>query len=241
MRDAGFHARFAGMLLGGDTVTVAAFAGGRLTGFPVYRNSVVRSAIEVLGDNYPAVRTMSGEGNFAALAKAYWTAHPPRDGVMARYGSCFADFIAAEAPPGMPDILPDIARLDRAWSEAHLAPDAAILSTGVLAGMGAGRLADLTLRLHPSARLPRSDRALHASWAAARFEGRVVKAGLETGETVLVWRPSHDVRHRALEPVDAALLDQLAAGVPLGLAAERAGCGIDPFIRLLKDGVFARD
>lgn len=241
MREAGFHARFAEMLRGGDSVTVAAFAGGKLTGFPVYRNSVVRSAIEVLGDNYPAVRIMSGEGNFATLAKAYWTAHPPRDGVMARYGSGFADFIAAEAPLGMPDILPDIARLDRAWNEAHLAPDAAILSPGTLAGMDAGRLADLTLRLHPGVRLPRADRALHASWAAARFEGRIVKAGPETGETVLVWRPRHEVFHRALEPIEAALLDQLAARVPLGLAAERAGCGIDPFIRLLKDGVFARD
>jgi len=241
MREAGFHDCFASMLRGGDTVTVAAFAGGTLTGFPVYRNSVVRSAIEVLGDNYPAVRAMSGEGNFAALAKAYWTAHPPRDGVMAHYGSGFADYIAAESPLGMPSILPDIARLDRAWSEAHLAPDSAILSPGALAGVEPERLADLTIRLHPSVRLPRSDRALHASWAAARFEGRMVKAGPESGETVLVWRPYQEVRHRALEPVEAALLDQLAAGVALGLAAERAGCGIESFIRLLKDGVFARD
>lgn len=241
MREAGFHDRFAVMLHGGDTVAVAAFSCGGLTGFPVYRNSVVRGAIEVLGDNYPAVRAMSGESNFAALARAYWTAHPPRDGVMARYGSGFADFIAAKRPPGMPEILPDIARLDRAWSEAHLASDAIPLIAADLDGIAPECLAALTLRLHPSARLPRSDRTLHASWAAARFEGRIVKAGPETGETILVWRPRHEVVHRALEPVEAALLDQLAAGVPLGLAAERAGCSIDPFIRLLKDGVFARD
>lgn len=241
MRDPAFHDSFAAMLRSGDAALLGAFSGGSLTGIPVYRNSVVRGAIEVLGDNYPAVRAMSGESNFAALAKAYWSACPPRDGVMARYGAGFADFIAAENPPGMPDILPDIARLDRAWSEAHLAPDAAVLSPGALAGMDAGRLADLTLRLHPSVRLLHAKRAVHASWAAARFEARMVPAGPDTGETVLVWRPSHEVRHRALEPVEAALLDPLAAGIPLGLAAERAGCGIEVFIRLLKDGVFARD
>lgn len=241
MREAGFHDRFAAMLRGAGSAPLAAFTGGELTGFPVYRNSVVRAAIEVLGGNYPAVRAMSGEGNFAALARAYWTAHPPRDGVMAHYGSGFADFIAAERPPGMPEILPAIARLDRVWSEAHLAMDSASLSPADLAGIDPDRLLHLTLRLHPSVRLPHSDRALHASWAAARFEGKMVKAGPDTGETVLVWRPRHEVRHRVLEPVEAALLDPLAAGAPLGLAAERAGCGIDPFIRLLKDGVFARD
>lgn len=241
MHDAGFHARFAEMLRGGDAALLAIFTGGVKTGFPVYRNSVVRSAIEVLGDNYPAVRAMSGEGNFAALAKAYWTAHPPRDGVMARYGSGFADFIAAEAPPGMPKILPDIARLDRAWSEAHLAIDAVVLTPGDIADQDPERLTDLMLRLHPSVRLPHASRALHGVWEAARFEGRMVKAGPETGETVLIGRPGHEVRHRPLETVEAALLSQLAARVPLGLAAERAGCGIEPFIRLLKDGVFARD
>ena len=241
MRDPAFHDGFAAMLRGGDAALLGAFSGGSLTGFPVYRNSVVRNAIDVLGDNYPAVRAMSGDGNFTALAKAYWMAHPPRDGVMVRYGSGFADFIAAEAPPGMPDILPDIARLDRAWSEAHLAPDANLLSQGDLAILDPEQLTDLTLRLHPSVRLPHARRQLHGVWASARFKGRMVKAGPETGETILVWRPNHEVRHRPLEPLEAALLNQLAAGVPLGLAAERAGCGIDPFIRLLRDGVFARD
>lgn len=241
MRDAGFHARFAEVLRGGDAAPLVTFTGGVKTGFPVYRNSVVRSAIEVLGDNYPAVRAMSGERNFAALVKAYWIAHPPRDGVMACYGSGFADFIAAEAPPGMPDILPDIARLDRAWSESHLAADADVLIQGDLAKLNPERLTALAVRFHPSVRLPHARRALHGVWAAARFEGQMVKAGPDTGETILVWRPGHEVRHRPLEPDEAALLNQLAARVPLGLAAERAGCGIDPFIRLLKDGVFARD
>lgn len=241
MRDPAFYDSFAAMLHGGDTVAVGAFAGGGLTGFPVYRNSVVRGAIEVLGDNYPAVRAMSGESNFAALARAYWTAHPPRDGVMARYGTGFADFIAAENPSGMPDILPDIARLDRSWSEAHLAAEAEILSAGVLAGADPERLAELTIRLHPSVRLLHAKRAVHASWAGARFEARMVPAGPETGETVLVWRPRQEVRHRVLKPAEAALLDPLAAGIPLGPAAERAASGIEVFIRLLKDGVFARD
>ena len=241
MRDRGFHDRFSAVLQGADPGLVTAFTGGATTGLPVYRNSVVRGAIDVLGDNYPAVRAMSGEGNFAALARAYWTAHPPRDGVMARYGFGFADFIAAESPPGMPNILPDIARLDRAWSEAHLAAEAEILSAGVLASADPERLADLTIRLHPSVRLLHAKRAVHPSWAAARFEALMVPAGPEPGETILIWRPRYEVRHRVIEPAEAALLEPLAAGIPLGLAAERTGSGIDPFIRLLKDGVFARD
>lgn len=242
MSETHFHDAFAAMLRGGARLPAAHFAGGvEPAGLPVYRNTVVRSAIEVLGDNYPAVRFLSGNANFAALAKRYWTAHPPRSGVMALYGAGFADFIEADAPPGMPDILPDTARIDRAWSEAHNAPDAHALTLGDLSGLDPEALSSRALRLHPSVRLPLSRRALYASWTAARFDARVVQAGPPSGETTLVWRPQMEVRHRPLTAGEAGLLHRIAGGAALGDAAERAGTPIEIFIRLLKDGVFARD
>lgn len=207
----------------------------------VYRNSVVRAAIEVLGHNYPAVRFLSGEPNFAAMARAYWRAHPPRDGVMALYGAGFADFIEAAPPPGMPAILPDLARLDRAWLEAHHAEDAPVLTPGDLASLPPEHLTRRCFALHPSARLLRHRRALHASWAAARFEGRVIGAGRAAGEAVLVWRPGMEVRHRALAPDEARLIGRLADAAPLTEAADQSGAAIESFIRLLKEGVFARE
>lgn len=240
MSEPGFHAAFADHLAG-RTTSLPGLDDPNSPGLAVYRNTVARNAISVLRDAYPAVCFLAGDRNFDALARDYWRAHPPTDGVLMRYGAGFADHMEAASPPGMPDILPVIARLDRAWTEAHLAANAVPLLASILTLRDVDALDRMTLRLHPSVRLPASVRTVYRTWSAARFEGRVERAGPSTGETVLVWRPQMEVRHRALEPVEARLIHALAGGLPLTAAAERAEATPEHFIRLLKDGVFARD
>ena len=243
MSDAGFHARFAAVLRGGKDVARDGFVPepGHAAALSVYRNTVVRGVIDVLGDNYPSVRFLAGDGNFAALAKSYWQGHPPHAGPMLLYGDGFADHLSHEAPRGMPAFLPAIARIDRAWGEAHHSADAPTLSPGDIRTLDADGFSGLFVDLHPSVRRPAHDRPILTTWTAARFQSRVERAGTQCEETVLVWRPAMEVRYRTLSATEIILLNALDDGLPLGEAAHVSGASPDLFIRLLKDGVFARD
>ena len=241
MSDAGFHSAMVAALRTRGSHRLDAYGPAGLTeALGVYRNTVIRGAIDVLGGNYPAVRFLSGEGNFAALATTYWQARPPQDGPMLLYGSGFADHLEAESAPGMPDILPAIARLDRAWGEAHHSADAAALASSDMRGLTPEAMAGLRPGLHPSVRLPSSDRPVFATWKAARFSARIERAGTGPAETVLIWRPALEVTYRVLTTPEAVFVGAVAAGATLAEAGERSGAAADTFIRLLKDGVFSK-
>lgn len=241
MSDSGFHARFASVLRGADPAPLRDFIvpdGKDAIG--VYRNTIVRGVIDVLGDAFPAARFLAGEGNFAALARSYWQASPPPDGAMLLYGGGFAEHMVREAPPGMPALLPAIARIDRAWGEAHHSADASVLTLADIRTLDPDAFAALRLGLHPSVRLVTHDRPVFATWSAARFESRVEPAGAPGTEAVLVWRPAMEVLYRTVTAIESEFLNALSDGLPLGEAAEHSGASPDLFIRLLKGGIFAR-
>ena len=95
----------------------------------IHRNTFALGLAEALGALFPAVRAVVGEDCFAGLATAHARAHPPRTPVLSAHGDTFADFLAAHpAVAGLP-YLADLARLDRAWTEAQHAADAPPLTT----------------------------------------------------------------------------------------------------------------
>lgn len=93
-------------------------------GFAVYRNTVHKACIDALQANYPTVCALVGEEWFRAAAGLFVQARPPTDGRLMAYGEGFAHFLQGfEAAAGLP-YLPAVARLDRCWTESHLAADA---------------------------------------------------------------------------------------------------------------------
>lgn len=57
---------------------------GRVAGkrFDVYRNNVVHSLIDAMGDAFPALKKIVGEDFFDAMAGVYVRAHPPKTPMM---------------------------------------------------------------------------------------------------------------------------------------------------------------
>lgn len=243
-----FHEAFAEAVSGGGAAALSPMlTNADLCGLNVYRNNSARALTDALASNYPAVRRLVGEDWFASAASVYVKTAPPYMRTLVGYGESFPDFLA-HAPPEArtPDYLADVARLDRAWLEAHLAADERALAPEDLADLGGDTLAKLRLRLHASVRLVGIERTVYEVWAANRETpdkaqaARVVVLG---AQTLLIWRPDAEVLHRLLSAGEAAFLSAVARGVSLGRAADEAElAGEAPagvFAGAIATGVFA--
>ena len=190
--------------------------------YAVYRNNVTVSLIEALAKIFPATLRITGPDFFRAMARAHVRASPPVSPLLFQYGRGFPDFIAGyEHAAGMP-WLPDVARIERAWLDAYHAADAPPLPPGALAGIAPDRLGDVVLTPHPATRILRSRHPAVSIFVANRREGPVGPVAARGPEDALITRPSLEVVVRHLPPGGAEFLERLAAGAPLGAAAEAA-------------------
>jgi hypothetical protein len=234
---AAFQDGFARALLDPEAEMPAAFA--------VYRNTVMKGCIDALRANYPAVARLVGEEWFRAAAALFVRAQPPRAPMLALYGEGFEGFLASFAPAAELPYLPAVARLDRFWSESHLARDEAALGTEALARMDLEQLGRQRLRPHAAARWSWFALPACSIWSRQRAESDEADEIDWRAEGALVTRPDGAVRWEPLSQGGCALLDACARGLPLGAAAEAAlaadsATDLSQLIaRLLAAGAFA--
>ncbi len=192
-------------------------------GFAVYRNTVLKGCIDALQANYPPVCQLVGEDWFRAAAAIYTRMQPPRDGLLVGYGAGFADFLKGFAPAADLPYLPEVARLDRFWTECHLAADAAALGQDWLAQQAPHTLPQTHLQPHPAARWLWSHRLpVYTLWQRHRDGTPVNEAMAWVGDGGLLTRPTAAVTWRALPQAGCAFMDACAAGLPLEAAATAA-------------------
>jgi hypothetical protein len=232
-----FQHDFARALLDGNapadgSADVTALA--RQPGFAVYRNTVLKGCIDALQANYPAIAALVGEEWFRAAAALYARANLPLHPTLLHYGAGFAEFLAAFEPAAGLPYLSGVARLDRFWTEAHMARDEPPLAPGALGGMPSDELPCVVLRPHASARWAWfDDQPIYTLWSRNRpgdgaAAPRDDDAPIEwRGEGALIVRP-YDVVHRGcLGRAGCAFLDACAAGRTLASAGEAASA-VDP-------------
>lgn len=214
--------------------------------FAIYRNTAMRGCIDALEAGFPSVACLVGREWFRAASAVYIERYPPRDTRLLLYGDGFADFLDTFAPTSSLPYLADVARLDRAWTEAHVAADAEPLTTMDLASVPEATLATLALRVHPATRWHRSAMPSLSIWGASR-QGMVVSGDLVwRAECALIVRVEG---HVIVEPVEAAactFLDACREGLPFGEALVFTA-DAHPQVRLdlllsglLQSGAFAR-
>lgn len=242
-----FHAAFAAALAGRPETMWPELVDGDQgsAGLAVYRNTAIRARIDALQANYPTVAELTGDEWFRAAACAFAEEAPGSDPVMAAYGEGFPGWLQRFAPAGSLPFLAPVARLDRAWTEAHLAADAMPLTTAQAAGPGLA-LAGVVLKLHPSLSLFRFDWTAPSLWLAHRYPD--LGGSLEwrpAAESLIVWRPELEVRARRISPSEYAFLQACRLGRPLAVAvaaAQGTARRVDTsslFADLINAGVFA--
>jgi hypothetical protein len=219
-------------------------------GFAVYRNTVMKGCIDALVANYPAVVSLVGEDCVRAAAAVHVRAAPPTQPMLLQYGAGFADFLAHFPPVAAWPWLPAVARLDRHWTEAHVAANAPCADAALLATCAPDVLGARCLQPHPAARWLWCGEAPALSlWQINRGERPLPAAGLSSlpwhGEGALTTRPFDTVRVSALPAAGCVLLDACAQGATLA-AAVTAALAVAPtldiaalFAQLLTMGAFA--
>ena len=190
--------------------------------YNVYRNNVTVSLINALAETFPAVRRITGEEFFRAMARFHVRATPPTSPLLFEYGRDFPDFIAGyEYAQSMP-WLSDVARIERAWLDAYHARDAAPLAALAFAAVDPERLAGAILTPHPATRILRSRFPAVTIFAANRSGDPVGPIKAVEPEDALVTRPVLEVVVRSLPPGAAVFLTRLIEGELLGAAAGAA-------------------
>lgn len=191
--------------------------------FAVYRNTVMKGAIDALEANFPAVSRLVGTEWFRAAAREHVFQSPPREPSLLRYGLAFPAFLATFAPAAELPYLPGVARLDRLWTEAHVAADHPVLGSADLAALDPEALGEAILVPHPAARwawFP--DAPVCTIWCRNREQRDDGSEVAWNGEGALLTRPADAVRWSSLDAAGCRFLDACAQGLPLAGALDAA-------------------
>lgn len=185
----------------------------------VYRNTAIKGRIDALEANYPSVSQIVGSEWFRAAAREFVEEQPGDDPVLAAYGEGFADWLARFEPAREMAYLAPVARLDRAWTEAHLSKEARPLDARRAAALGLA-LTGQPARLHPSARMFWFDWTAPSLWLAHRYpQPEAILSWRAEPEGLLIHRPDAEVRARRLSRAEWAFLDACRKGRAFGAAA----------------------
>lgn len=193
-------------------------------GLSVHRNTIYKALIDALRANYPSVERLMGKEWFTASAHAFLAENRPEEPSLVAFGAVYPDFLTAIPVSEDLDFLPGVARLDRHWTEAHIAPDADVLSPEMLAHIPSQALFDLKLRPHPSVRLEWFDYPAPSLWRLNRpTDPQIERFDLDwVNEGALIARPRGEVVMLTLDAAGFAFLQKCYAGASMGQAAVAA-------------------
>jgi hypothetical protein len=116
----------------------------------LYRGNARAARRLALTNAYPVLAALTGEAYFDALALAYARAHPSRDADLNRFGAQLPEFIERYETDARYAYFGDVARLEWALHTANYAANATPLTAQQWQALGAERLAQSHLVVHPA-------------------------------------------------------------------------------------------
>jgi len=234
---AAFLDQFARALHGAgvDDPRIAALAAQ--PGFAVYRNTVFKGCVDALRANFPTVERLVGVDWFRSAALIHAQATLPEDARLLLYGATFPAFLAGFEPARELPWLADVARLDRYWTEAHVAADEPVLMAAEVAQCAPEAFTRMVLRPHASARWAWFDtHPVYTIWRTNREAVAMPEKMEWHGEGALLLRTGGRVTWRALGEGGCALLSACAEGCDVG---EASGLALEAEPTVDLGGVFA--
>lgn len=198
----------------------------RVRGLLAYRSNAQALAERALSAAYPVLAQLIGNESLAALACAFWYAHPPQRGDVAQWGGELAGFIEAAAQLADEPYLADVARVEWALHQAATVADRPVdpVSFHLLTQRNPAHIS-----LVPAAGLalfnstwPVASIILAHQDAAHDFEDARHRLCGAVPERVLVWRQGFKPLLREAAPDEAVFLEALQNGASLMDALEQA-------------------
>ena len=215
-----------------QAVTRYVTAGPRLSAaerFDIYRSGYHARLIECLLDDYPVLAAMldrDGDGQFAALCRAYVDRHPSASPNLNGFGRHMASFcreVALEAFPGFAAVGPfasDLAALEWALVEVLHAETAPPLDIAALQALPPESWASARFIASDALRLLRFAYPVNAVFIANRIDEIVPEVPAPSPNAVAVYRKDMQLWRMDLTPAMLGVLEPLVAGKSLGEALE---------------------
>jgi len=192
-------------------------------GFKVYRNTVLKACADALAANYPSVVQLVGTDWFRSAALIHAHAEPPQSVCLIEYGQRFADFLSDFVPAAELTYLADVARLDRCWTECHIAADSPALQAAQLAALSPEALLQSVLRMRAAVRWHWcSAQPAYTIWDANRRQSELAQELNWRGEGALLSRIDGAVIWQPASLGMCVFLDACAQGADLQTASGRA-------------------
>lgn len=190
--------------------------------FAIHRNNIHVSLVDSLVEGFALVHAHVGDEFFRAMARAHVQQHKPRSPQLLAHGEDFPAFIAGFAPAASLPWLPDLARLELAWSASWAAADADTLKLAALKDFRAAALAQSSVQMHQAARLLRSEWPVADLWELHRSPAPDL-SGIEwQPQSVLLTRPESQVLLQRLDEAAADFTAALFAGKSIADSAALA-------------------
>lgn len=188
------------------------------TRLAIYADAYRLRLAETLGHDFPALRRMLGEDEFAQVARCYIDAHPSKHFSVRWFGAGFADFLSRQSLGAQPELAAELARFEWALGLAFDAVDEVAVPVDAAAALPAAAWPTLRLRfLAAMQRLP-----LH--WNAPQLWKTDAPCAPERSAAPvhwLIWRQQLDTRFRSLPEDEAAALATAQEGGDFSELCER--------------------
>lgn len=182
--------------------------GERAQRLRIYADAYRLRLVQVLAEDYPALRATLGGARFDHLGARYLRERPSRHPSVRWFGAGLAQWLREV---GQPEARAALARFEWAQGELFDAPDAAPCDEAALQGLPPAAWPLLRLTFVPA--LQRLDDLGNApDRAAAVLAGRAPARWRPRRVTWLLWRQDFDVHWRALPADEARALARAAAG-----------------------------
>jgi hypothetical protein len=210
----------------------------------IYRGMYPLRMVDALQSDYAALAHFLGDDTFAALVRAYVTAHPSSTYTLNRLGDHLPEFIASRPGIRRRAFATDLARLERAIAQAFDEEESPVLDTEGLATVGE-RAAEARLRPIAALRLLDFKYPVNAYLQSVRDEDHDHPSTTAKRTWVAIFRRAYVVRRRDLTREQHALLAALVGGSTLGdavsatLRAARRKIQPDEFFAWFREWVAA--
>lgn len=195
----------------------------------IYRGNVRANFLDALGLTFPVTRRLVGEDYFNHTARGFHRRHPSQCGDLHPAGRAFAEYLAVLHAADDYRYLKDVAAFEWLLQETLLAAEHQPLDLAKVQQTPPADYDGLKFKLHPTARLFRSEFPCWAIWRANIDETKEPDMiNLDGGaECLLLLRVHGQLAIHSLTTAEARFLASLHSGAPLKAAVDCGGDDLD--------------
>lgn len=179
----------------------------------VYANMYFFRLVDVLGDQYEALRYVLGHDTFKLMCVDFFKMYPTENFSLDYIGDNLPEFLEEHNPPDRPQYLPELTKLERARYKMIVAPDSEALTPESLQTIPAEHWGNLQFRSIPALQLMTFEYPIHKVWRAMRDESEVPTLAPDP-TAIVVWRSDFTVMHEVVSSEVASALTLLLEGKP---------------------------